>query len=68
MSWRLYTAAKAPTEGKTIMFCNTGHLASLGWFVNSELLGNKNTKMYDGSLAEWSRKPANPMDQRIKLK
>ncbi len=65
---RLYAAAKAPTEGKTIMFCNTGHLASLGWFVNSELLGNKNTKMYDGSLAEWSRKPANPMDQRIKLK
>ena len=65
---RLYAAAKAPTEGKTTTFCNTGHWASLGWFVNSELLGNKQTKMYDGSMADWSRKPDNPMDQRIKLK
>lgn len=65
---RLYAAAKAPTDGKTITFCNTGHWASLGWFVNSELLGNKKTKMYDGSLADWSSKPANPMDQRVKLK
>ncbi len=64
---RLYAAAKAPTDGKAITFCNTGHWASLGWFVNSELLGNKKTKMYDGSLADWSRDPANPMDRRIKL-
>ena len=64
---RLYAAAKAPTEGKAITFCSTGHWASLGWFVNSELLGNKNTKLYDGSMADWSRDPANPMDQRVKL-
>ena len=31
----------APTAGPAITFCNTGHWASLGWFVNSELLGNK---------------------------
>ncbi len=65
---RLYAAAKAPTVGPAITFCNTGHWASLGWFVNSELLGNKKTKMYDGSMADWSRDAANPMEQKIKLK
>ena len=65
---RLYAAAGAPTAGPVITFCNTGHWASLGWFVNSELLGNKNTKMYDGSLADWSRDAANPMEQKLKLK
>lgn len=65
---RLYAARKAPTDGNTITFCNTGHWSSLGWFVNSELLGNKKTKLYDGSLADWSRDPANPMERRLKLK
>ncbi len=65
---RLYAAAGAPTDGPTITFCNTGHWASLGWFVNSELLGNKKTKMYDGSLADWSRDAVNPMEQKVKLK
>ncbi len=65
---RLYAAAGAPTKGPAITFCNTGHWASLGWFVNSELLGNKKTKMYDGSLADWSRDAVNPMQQKIKLK
>jgi len=64
---RLYAAAGAPTDGPAITFCNTGHWASLGWFVNSELLGNKKTKMYDGSLADWSRNDANPMEQKFKL-
>jgi len=65
---RLYAAAGAPTDGAAITFCNTGHWASLGWFVNSEILGNKQTKMYDGSLADWSLDPGNPMEQKLKLK
>lgn len=64
---QLYAAAKAPTKGDTITFCNTGHWASLGWFVNSEILGNKKTKLYDGSLAEWSRIKESPMDRKVKL-
>lgn len=63
----LYAAAGAATKGDTITFCNTGHWASLGWFVNSELLGNKKTKLYDGSLADWSRRPAAPIEAKIKL-
>lgn len=51
---KIYAAAGVPTEGDAVTFCNTGHWASLGWFVNAEVLGNKNTKMYDGSMSEWS--------------
>lgn len=43
------------TKRSTISYCNTGHLASGGWFVMSELVGNKSTKLYDGSLARWTQ-------------
>jgi len=42
------------TKGSTIAYCNTGHLAAGGWFVMSELVGNKSTKLYDGSLYLWT--------------
>ena len=64
---QLYAAMGTPTEGDTITFCNTGHWASLGWFVNYEILGNKKTRMYDASLAEWSRDANNPMEQKVKI-
>ena len=63
----LYAVASVPTSGEQIYFCNSGHWASLGWFASSELLGNKNAKLYDGSMIEWSSDPALPMDQRVKL-
>ncbi len=37
-----------------ISYCNSGHLAAGGWFVMSELVGNKATKLYDGSLYLWT--------------
>lgn len=42
------------TEVPTISYCNTGHLAAGGWFVMSELVGNKLTKLYDGSVYRWA--------------
>jgi thiosulfate/3-mercaptopyruvate sulfurtransferase len=44
-----------------ITYCNTGHWASLGWFASSELLGNKRTRIYDGSIYDWSQKTELPM-------
>ena len=44
-----------------ITYCNTGHMASLGWFASSELLGNRGTRLYDGSAADWSRHSELPM-------
>ncbi|MEJ2455826.1 MAG: rhodanese-like domain-containing protein [Candidatus Thiodiazotropha sp.] len=41
-------------EAPTIAYCNTGHLASGLWFVSSEIVGNTKTKLYDGSLVEYS--------------
>jgi thiosulfate/3-mercaptopyruvate sulfurtransferase len=63
----LYAMQKASSDGEVIAFCNTGHWASLGWFINSEMLGNKKTRMYDGSMTEWTSDPAAPMVRRVKL-
>ena len=57
-----WTEAGVATDGEQIVFCNIGHLASLTWFAAYELLGNKEAKMYDGSMAEWSADPELPMD------
>ncbi|KKB10023.1 sulfurtransferase [Devosia chinhatensis] len=48
-------------DEKNIVFCNTGHWASIAWFALSEVGGNKNTAMYDGSMAEWAADPARPI-------
>lgn len=42
------------TSAKTITYCNSGHLATGMWFVMHELMGNKNAKMYDGSMHQWT--------------
>jgi len=38
----------------SISYCNTGHLASGAWFVMSEILGNPQVRLYDGSMHEWT--------------
>jgi len=51
-----------PAE-ETISFCNTGHWAATDWFALSEIVGQKNVKLYPASLAEWTQSPtALPMD------
>ena len=50
----LLTANRISNKAPTISYCNTGHLAAGGWFVMSELVGNKSTKLYDGSLHLWT--------------
>ena len=42
------------SNAPTITYCNSGHLATGSWFVMSELMGNKNVKMYDGSMHQWT--------------
>lgn len=64
---KLYAAAGVATTGKQINFCNTGHWASLGWFVSHELMGNAQARMYDGSMLEWSADKSLPIDQKVKL-
>lgn len=63
----LYQAAAVPTGGKQIYFCDSGHWASLGWFVDHELLGNRDARLYDGSMIEWSADATLPIEQKVKL-
>ena len=45
-----------------VSYCNTGHWAANNWFVLSEILGNKNVKLYDGSMVEWTEDPSRPLE------
>jgi thiosulfate/3-mercaptopyruvate sulfurtransferase len=58
----LWESAGIPRQGSQIAFCNSGHLASLAWFAAYEILGNREARLYDGSLAEWGADPTLPMD------
>lgn len=46
----------------TITYCNSGLQASGNWFVMHELLGNKNTKLYDASMLEWAAVENSPIE------
>ncbi len=50
----VFKASGVDPQAPAIAYCNTGHLASGAWFVMSEVLGNKQTKLYDGSMHEWT--------------
>jgi len=44
-----------------ISFCNAGLESALSWFVMSEILEFPNNKLYESSLAEWSKDMSLPM-------
>lgn len=58
---QLATGVGVAGDEEAIAFCNTGHWASVIWFGLSEVQGNKNVKMYDGSMTEWAADPARPL-------
>jgi thiosulfate/3-mercaptopyruvate sulfurtransferase len=43
------------TDVPTVSFCNTGHWAATNWFVLSEVLGQKEVKLYPESMVGWSQ-------------
>ncbi len=51
---QLATALEIKSDGNQIAYCNTGNMASGGWFFFSEVLGYKNTQLYDGSMHQWT--------------
>ncbi len=51
----------------TVVFCHTGNRASLSWFVLHELMGRKNTVLYDGSTREWAKRRDLPIHQAIDI-
>lgn len=49
----------------TTIYCYTGVFSSLTWFVMHEVLGNKDVDMFDGSMHQWSRNPAPPVEALV---
>ncbi len=53
------------TSDEVITFCNSGHWSATTWFVLSEILGQKNVRLYPESAIRWS-KTKQPMDNEPK--
>jgi thiosulfate/3-mercaptopyruvate sulfurtransferase len=45
-----------------ILYCDTGKFCTAWWFMLYELLGYKDVKVYDGSMMEWVKDPAAPVE------
>jgi thiosulfate/3-mercaptopyruvate sulfurtransferase len=51
------------TPDKTVyVYCNSGHMASVGWFVLKVLLEYPDVRLYDGSWIDWSSRPDAPKE------
>lgn len=60
---KLLASTSVQADQEVISFCNTGHWAATNWFVLSELAGQKNVKLYAGSMVDWTQADgALPMD------
>lgn len=40
-----------------IVYCDTGRVATMWWFLLHEVLGYTNVRNYDGSMQEWAKDP-----------
>jgi thiosulfate/3-mercaptopyruvate sulfurtransferase len=58
---RKFRAAGAGPGDTVVTYCNSGMQASVAYFV-ARYLGY-DTKMYDGSLTDWSRRPELPLER-----
>ncbi len=58
----LLPAGLSGDDKEVLSYCNTGHWASVNWFVLSEVLGKKNVKLYDGSMVDWTQDPERPLE------
>jgi len=58
----LAAIASAVPAGPAVSYCNTGHWAATDWFVLHELLGRKETRLYAGSMVEWTSNASRPIE------
>lgn len=50
----IFAAAGADAEAPAITFCDSGHLSAVSWFAQYEIVGNKQVRLYDGGMTEWT--------------
>lgn len=63
----LFGKAGVEARDGSVHFCHTGNRASLTWFVDYAVMGNRNARLYDASMLEWARNPELPMDPKWTL-
>lgn len=63
----LVNSLKLDRDQANIVFCHTGHRASLSWFVLHELLGKDKTILYDASTREWTKRTDLPIQQLLTI-
>lgn len=51
---KLFAGSDIDASAPAIAYCNSGHLAAGAWFVMSEIIGNRASKLYDGSMHQWT--------------
>lgn len=64
---KLFDALGIQQSGEQIHFCHTGSRAALSWFVAYGVLGNREAKLYDGSMAEWAPRGDLPLERKLNL-
>ena len=50
---KIYNYLEIDLDENFIFFCYSGLESSINWFVSYELMKNKNSKLYEGSLFDW---------------
>ena len=50
---KIYDFSEIDFNKNHIFFCYSGLESSINWFVSYELIKNKNSKLYEGSLFDW---------------
>ena len=53
---KIYNYKEINLDKNFIFFCYSGLESSINWFVSYELMKNKNSKLYEGSLFDWVTK------------
>jgi thiosulfate/3-mercaptopyruvate sulfurtransferase len=57
----LEKVAREVSGGPAVTYCNTGHWAATDWFVLHEVLGREQTRLYAGSMVEWTSNASRPI-------
>lgn len=57
-----YEAAGVSWEKPVVVYCNSGHQASEGFWVLKYVLGHPDVRLYQGSWLEWSMTPGTPRE------
>jgi thiosulfate/3-mercaptopyruvate sulfurtransferase len=64
---RLLQAVGVDPQAPQVHYCHSGNRAALSWFVAYALLGNRQARLYDGSMLEWAVREDLPMERRVEF-